>query len=146
MDASTESIDQSNLDDVNLSIWESFKAQWRDQRKKGFFITKVVIVVTAFCSITFNSIFNLILPQTKPICFEDKIHSFFEGFTNKIESNNSLRDFFIVSSSLMLDIETIALLVYFVVFFRSHRIIISYLLFFTLRFIVQVNKYLYIHF
>jgi hypothetical protein len=142
MDASTESIDQSNLDDVNHGIWEAFKSQWRDPRKKAFFLTKIAIVVTAFCSITFNSIFNLILPQTKPVCFEDKIHAFFDGLTSRIEANNSLRDFFIVSSSLLLDVETIALLVYFVVFFKSNRIIISYLMFFTLRFIVQVNNFL----
>ena len=102
-----------------------------------FTFIKIGVVVGMLIFLICNSRFAFILQSEVVECFTDKIMDLTTPINNFLINNEVWRNALTITSSLMIDISFIGIMVYWILFIRSWRLIVSLLLFYGMRGLIQ---------
>ena len=118
-------------------VIDCLKLQWNSPVQKNFLIFKTSIVTLALGLLILNSVYNIMGHKATTYCLQDRIQDWTEPITLYFENNDASRNILIIISSLMIDINFIALGFIFIFYGNSLRIAILIFTFYIVRAFLQ---------
>lgn len=103
-----------------------------------FFMIRCVLVAIAITLLSLNAIFGFLMPHYNINSIEDKAHIAFGGINEYFLSHNVARHALIITSSIFVDFISIATMVHWICYGKSWRLLVSLVLFYGFRSLVQV--------
>ena len=108
-----------------------------------FFLIRCFIIIFAISFITLNTVYGFALPSNNIECLIDKVHDFLGGFNRFFHDNINARHALIITSSLFVDFNALFIAAHWACYGKSFRVIISLIIFYGLRAIIQVKINVY---
>ena len=103
-----------------------------------FFMVRCFIILVAITFISLNTVYGFALPGNNIDCMMDKIHDLTDGINKFFQKNVQARHALIIISSLFVDFLALFTSTHWACYGKSWRIIISLVLFYGFRALIQV--------
>jgi hypothetical protein len=105
-----------------------------------FFMIRCFLVLLGITFLSLNTIFGFFLPHDNVNCLVDKVHILFGGINEYFIHHNTARHFLIIMSSICVDFIAVFTCIHWTCYGKSWRIMLSLVLFYGFRSLVQVIK------
>ena len=113
------------------------KSQWNSPLQRRFLLTKIILVTIFFTILILSSSLN-IFNHTAPVsCLTDTVQDWTLSITLFFETNVSVRDAVIITSSFLIDLNLVILSLRFLFYAHSTRIVLLIFVFYLVRTFVQ---------